>query len=94
MDNLALNAMLAKKAGLSYGKWKAMQPIVEIKQPEIPEGSLKCPGCGKLFIKRNKKQIYCEVECQRQTYKRTHREQILAKQRRYAERVKMREKEK
>jgi hypothetical protein len=38
MDNLARNAMLAKQSGLSYGKWKAMQPIVEIKKPEIQEG--------------------------------------------------------
>lgn len=81
MDNLARNAMLAKQANLSYGKWKAMQPIVEIKKPEIQEGEKKCPGCGKLFMPGNKKQIYCEVVCQRETYRRTHKIQRREKMR-------------
>ena len=72
MDNLARNAMLAKEAGLSYGKWKAMQPIVEIKKPEIPEGAKKCVGCGKAFVGRNPKQKYCDVTCQKETYRRNH----------------------
>lgn len=68
MDNLARNAMLAKQAGLSYGKWKALQPIVPIvKKKEIPKGWKTCEHCGKIF-KTKKAQRFCEVYCRQQAY--------------------------
>ena len=73
MDNLARNAMLAKEANMSYGRWKAMQPIVEMKKPEIPEGAIKCIGCGKVFVPSSPKQKYCDVTCQKYTYNKNHR---------------------
>ena len=67
MDNLARNAMLARQAGMSYGKWKAMQPIVQIVKPEIPEGWQKCDGCGVAFFSKRKKRFHDEV-CRQRTY--------------------------
>lgn len=45
MDNLAKDAAAALAAGMSYGKWKAMQDPVKIEEPnpdEIPEGYKIC----------------------------------------------------
>lgn len=62
MDNLARNAMLARQAGMSYGKWKALQPVVVPVKKEIPEGMKECPHCGKAF-KGRKNQRFCNPEC-------------------------------
>ena len=67
MDRLAMNAMLARKANMSYGKWKAMQQPVKIKEAPIPEGWKKCEYCGKLF-KPKSGQRYCEPYCREQAY--------------------------
>ena len=75
MDNLARNAMLAKQAGMSYGRWKAMQQPVKVEK-QIPEGWLVCQNCGKAFKpKTKKKQSYCDVNCQKQAYRRKERQQ-------------------
>ena len=69
MDRLARNAMLARQANMSYGKWKAMQPIVEVDKKAIPEGWRVCEHCGKPFKPRTKqKQRYCEFVCQQRAY--------------------------
>ena len=67
MDRLAMNAMLAMKAGMSYGKWKALQPAVVPEKKELPEGWRLCPGCGKEFTGRKNKK-YCCKECQVEDY--------------------------
>lgn len=61
MDRLARNAMLARQAGMSYGKWKAMQtPVVIIKKPE----GLVCKYCGKTFPKNKyRARAYCSDYC-------------------------------
>ena len=65
MDNLARNAMLARQADMSYGKWKALQPIVPIKPKEVDESKMKsCPWCGKKFECKKPNQKYCEPYCQ------------------------------
>jgi RNase P subunit RPR2 len=69
MDNLAKDAAAAKAAGMSYGRWKAMQenPVVIKKKVEIPETWKICPHCKKPFKpnQNGSKQIYCEISCQR-----------------------------
>lgn len=67
MDKLAKEAKLAWDARLSYGKWKAMQPKVEIKPKEEPDSykctsALKCQYCGKEFYKRAGTK-YCSSRC-------------------------------
>lgn len=66
-DKLAQDAAAALAAGMPYGKWKAMQePVKIIKKEDLPEGWRKCAWCGTPFrIKSSKKQIYCEIFCQR-----------------------------
>ena len=70
-NNLVRDAFLAKEAGMTYGKWKAMQThkVVE-KKPE--PGMSICPECGKAFKKKSPKQIYCEQYCQRKRSTRNH----------------------
>lgn len=64
MDNLARNCMLAKQANMSYGKWKALQPIVPYEKKEvIPEGWKKCLRCGKVFKPSKNAQKYCDIWC-------------------------------
>ena len=68
MDRLAMNAMLAQQAGVSYGKWKAMQPIVDVVPTGLPEGFIKCEYCGKAFKKKYGKR-FCDLECRDKAYR-------------------------
>ena len=74
MDNLARDAFLARKAGMSYGKWKAMQPIAPKKEKVIPEGWRKCKGCGIAFKPNRGNHVYCEIECRARDWARKHKE--------------------
>ncbi len=68
-DKLISEAAQAKAAGLSYGKWKALQPNPE--PAVIPEGWRACDYCGGLFVAhRNKK--YCGSVCSGKAYRRDH----------------------
>lgn len=85
MDSLARNAMLARQAGMSYGKWKALQPREEPKEKPLPEGWVKCQWCGNLIKQANRrKKLYCDAICGRQAYYEQHRLELLeaGKQRR------------
>lgn len=68
MDNLARDAMLAREAGMTYGRWKAMQKPAKPVKKEIPEGWKECPQCGKLFKAAQKKK-YCNIECRTIAYR-------------------------
>jgi hypothetical protein len=59
--------MLAKQAGMSYGKWKAMQPRVEIDEHTIPEGWTTCEYCGKAFKPYHRKR-FCDMDCRKNAY--------------------------
>lgn len=75
MDNLARNAMLAKQANMSYGRWKAMQKPVPIVKAKIPDGWIACEHCGKPFKPKTKRaQRFCDVGCQKQAYAKTLRQ--------------------
>ena len=65
-DKLARDAAAALAAGMSYGKWKALQdnPVPQKKVDGIPEGWKACKRCGKLFKPKAKTQKYCEALCQ------------------------------
>lgn len=66
-DKLAQDAAAALAAGMSYGKWKAMQgnPVVIKKQEIVPDGWLICKHCGEPFKPKTKrKQFYCGAWCQ------------------------------
>lgn len=82
MDNLARDTMLARQAGMSYGKWKAMQPVVA----SIPEGWATCEYCGGQFKPRKKKR-FCDSTCRDKAYEGRRREIRTAYMRKYREGV-------
>ena len=83
MDNLTKQAVLARRAGVSYGKWMAMNAPAEIEK-KIPEGWPICKYCKKPFKPRSKRQrVFCDVVCQQQEYYETHREEKLAYMRKH-----------
>jgi hypothetical protein len=69
MDKLSQEVTTALAAGMSYGKWKAKQPIVKPvekpveKQAEVDKGILdNCRWCGKPFNSIHGAK-YCCDEC-------------------------------
>lgn len=68
MDNLAKDAFMAKKNGMSYGQYMAMfKPKADPKKkPILKEGVSRhtCQQCGKEFIQYDKRRrLYCSPYC-------------------------------
>lgn len=65
MDNLAKDAMSARKAGMTYGQWKALHPNT-MKGERIPSAiEFVCQHCGKTFVaKTRQKRKFCDFYCQ------------------------------
>ena len=96
MDRLARNAMLAKQAGMSYGQWKALQPIVPVEKMEMkepPKGWIKCEYCKKPFKPFNSMQKYCEVYCRERGYYEKRSENQREKARERVRKCRMKKKE-
>lgn len=74
-DRLSQEVSLALAAGMSYGKWKAMQNATRIeKKSDIPDGWLVCQWCGKAFKPKTRRpQKFFQTYCQREAYKETYR---------------------
>lgn len=70
-DRLDIESTKAIEAGMSYGKWKAMQDPVKIIKPD--EGMKICAWCGKPF-KPKRNNIYCEYFCAYEAKKERERE--------------------
>ena len=68
MDQLTKDCIEARKAGLSYGKWKAMQPPREMKPKQKAEkpSNKRCRVCGKEIPMTSKRMVYCSDECGKQ----------------------------
>ena len=81
MDKLAQDAAAAKAAGMSYGRWKAMQEPVEPPKRKVKGTACICPRCGKTFYQNGKKRIYCDSVCQREAAYERYREQSTQYQR-------------
>lgn len=78
MDKLAWENSLALAAGMSYGKWKAMQaPVQIVKKDETPDGWRECEYCGSKF-KARRNQRFCDYYCQERAYHSKNREAINA----------------
>lgn len=78
-DQLAIDAAAALAAGMSYGKWRAMQKPVEIvKKPDTETGrKYICEQCGKTFIRQDRKFAkYCSDECRYKAWNRKKRERL------------------
>lgn len=79
LDKLAQDAIAAQKAGMSYGKWKAMQEPVVIKPKPLP-GVVRmvvCRHCGKEFpVYHNKYKVYCSDQCRMEGWHKIQRERL------------------
>ena len=66
-DKLSQEAAMALAAGMSYGKWKAMQNPVKIEPKKLPIGieTKKCPWCGVEFFSMDNKTKYCSKRCRK-----------------------------
>lgn len=78
MDKLTMDAIAARKAGMSYGKYKAAHPgtyltSVEIEPPKPPKPEplcRSCARCGKMLeVDAQKRKRYCSIECANATAK-------------------------
>lgn len=63
MDNLAMDAIRCKNAGMSYGQWKATHPIIRVVDADDGAMEKSCAHCGERFKTRNKRKIYCCERC-------------------------------
>lgn len=76
MDQLTLDCIAAQKAGMTYGKWKAQQPVVTpVVEPEpweVQEDSTKiCRNCGtKLPKNLHANARYCSRSCKDEIHSR------------------------
>ena len=70
MDNLTIDAMSARKHGVSYGKYMASKIIQKAEPPKEPEptGKFKreCPICGASFVTNRSNKITCSFKCSEQ----------------------------
>ena len=66
-DKLSQEAAQARAAGMSYGKWKGLQPFIPIEPKKKPEINYEhnCEYCGtKVFDYRNCKHWFCCKRCE------------------------------
>lgn len=69
-DKLSQDAAAALAAGMSYGRWKAMQPV-EVKEEKPPKpyyNIKKCAFCGFEFRSDCGRRIYCSDNCREKAY--------------------------
>lgn len=63
IDKLGRDIKAASDAGMSYGKWKAMQNPVKIEPPKVGT-KFTCECCGKEFVRYDNRQVkYCSWDC-------------------------------
>lgn len=76
-DKLSRENSQALAAGMSYGKWKAMQPVVPI-EPKPPKEiyfERICEHCGCTFIRHDCKQVkYCGDRCRNAAFRKKAKE--------------------
>lgn len=78
-DKLEQEVSQAIAAGMTYGRWKALQPPAQTESKPIPDGWLVCEYCGKPFKPRIKTaQRFCEVGCQKRAYSEKHKKKNAA----------------
>ena len=81
VDQLTQDCIAARKAGMTYGKWKAMHYVppveVEIPKQEVkPEPKVKkeapkrvCRYCGKEFVVGHRQMWHCSEDCSYESQK-------------------------
>lgn len=67
MDKLSREVAQALACGMSYGRWKALQPIAPVVPKKIPDGWRACECCGKPFKSVQGKR-FCDPTCRSKAY--------------------------
>ena len=80
-DKLARDAMVARAAGMSYGKLMAMRNPVTVNIPvkEPGEGEARCKNCGIIFKKTKFFRVVCSPACRDKHNKDRNRAQMRIK---------------
>ena len=76
-DKLSRENAQALAAGMSYGKWKAMQPVVPIKPKPPKECYIEhiCEHCGCTFVRFDNMQVkYCGDMCRNAAFRKKAKE--------------------
>lgn len=91
IDRLTQENALALAAGMSYGKWKAKQPVQQVQQIEaptvaeqeyLPKYRLVCAHCGEEFLAYSRNKKYCSDKCKwKADYKRQQEKRAQARER-------------
>ena len=86
MDQLTRDCIAARKAGMTYGKWKSLQPHIEVEKPAQEDLVPKrvCRHCGKEFTVEKGRRYYCDYDC----YYEAGKVRIMANYRKKRERMK------
>lgn len=71
-NNLVKDAAEARKAGMSYGKWMAMQEPVKIEKKK-KENVPVCQHCGRVLKGQQRK--WCSSECCSEAGKKKRRQE-------------------
>ena len=85
MDRLTMDSTAAIKAGMTYGKWKALHPHTDLAN-EVPDADVRlCKMCGKPIRNKTggKRRLYCSNECSyeavaERTRARYHKKEVIA----------------
>ena len=88
LDNLSLDMIQCKKDGygVHYGRWKALQPVVEVEKA-IPDNFRSCEYCGQWYKPTSKRaQKYCGAYCQILAQRARDRDKLAKYQREWRER--------
>ena len=82
-DQLDKDVAAADAAGMSYGRYKALQNEeaerrIDPAEEKVPENVKICPWCGVLFVPRFKLRVYCSDKCKGRATEARRRERELA----------------
>ena len=77
MDRLTSDSIAAQRAGMTYGKWKALHPNTDVNVQPVTE-TRRCVICGREITKRSstsgrQRKLYCSSECSYEAIKNRER---------------------
>ena len=81
MDNLTMDCIAAQKAGMSYGKWKALHPTTLVDIPIKVKSPCRICG-GEMPEDARKGTLYCGPKCVAEADNRRHKERYRIKKER------------
>jgi hypothetical protein len=59
-----MDSIAAQKAGMSYGKWKALHPHTGVEETAVVQGPKRlCKICGQEIPEGYTGKLYCGIEC-------------------------------